>query len=359
MTTNTLLSRDSLSNIHLENVAGVVIRQDTRFVESIAQTFGIPYEATQQYKISILPHDSYVARYQGDPHRWRPSNAELKALPVFFLAYEQSNPLVRVVLTFFGCANLRPFTMPVRDGSRVGGCDMFRIVRPCRVGVKRGPCMFATPLALLLTLVVVPVVFYSKMLPRGANIGFLIHAVLWPTFFLCWCMFTCVAKYYQRRFRLQMNAQDPYGRTIGKTFEFMSHHVGTTDGYAKKLWACCCRCTSYDAVVEVINDEEHHIFTTRTGLCCFGRHNNCCGGTCCRHDLLIDILDADTGVVVGSIQKTYAPAPFGTACCRMLQQYNSYLLHFPAHATRQQRALLIMALLQTDYEHFEKTGGSK
>ena len=60
-----------------------------------------------------------------------------------------------------------------------------------------------------------------------------------------------------------------------------------------------------------------------------------------------------------TVQKTYAPGNGCNSLCRMCQQFNNYIVRFPAHATRQQRVLLLAAMIHIDYEHFEKKGGDK
>ena len=55
----------------LEKMRGVVVRQETQFLESFAQGLGLPYEAKNRYKVSALPEGRAVATSPTDAARWR------------------------------------------------------------------------------------------------------------------------------------------------------------------------------------------------------------------------------------------------------------------------------------------------
>jgi hypothetical protein len=45
------------------------------------------------------------------------------------------------------------------------------------------------------------------------------------------------------------------------------------------------------------------------------------------------------------------------ACCRCSNHFNNFILQFPEGSTAEDRALLVTAVLQMDYQLFEKKGG--
>jgi hypothetical protein len=173
----------------------------------------------------------------------------------------------------------------------------------------------------------------------------------------------------QRRFRLQSVVREGGGSSVGRA------PIGVVaESMTRSFWggvfACCCRMTHYDDIYEVdagSGDPEggsHPTFTLRVALCCFrggpGRPNNCCGGTCCKSELVMDILDPNQDdALVGSVRKIYAPGRGCNALCRMCQRYSNYVVIFPPKATKRQRQLLLAGLLHVDYEHFERKGGDK
>ena len=87
-----------------------------------------------------------------------------------------------------------------------------------------------------------------------------------------------------------------------------------------RLCASCCCFTYYTKVLEQGPTGLQHRYTIRAGTACCGRVNNCCGATCCKNNLIMDVLDAE-GKLVSTIQKTYAPSGNAGACCRMLFEF--------------------------------------
>jgi len=129
------------------------------------------------------------------------------------------------------------------------------------------------------------------------------------------------------------------------------------DPYCGKCCESACCCTYYTKVYANTQGREDHRYTIRTNTACCGRVNNCCGATCCKNDLIIDILDS-RGQLVSTIQKTFGGGN-GSCCeawCRMNNRFDNYIVEFPPKATAQERALLIMATLHIDYQLFEKSG---
>ena len=94
-------------------------------------------------------------------------------------------------------------------------------------------------------------------------------------------------------------------------------------------------------------------YKVKLSMACCGRVNNCCGGTCCKHDQIYDIYDTD-GNIVAHIQRTYAPEGQCLAFCRCCNLFQNYMLEFPPNATLEDRMLLITSLFQIDYQLLEK-----
>lgn len=63
-----------------------------------------------------------------------------------------------------------------------------------------------------------------------------------------------------------------------------------------------------------------HNYSLRINACCCGRVNNCCGASCFRDNVIIDIVDENDNVV-STIQMPYAPSDGCEACCRFIQHY--------------------------------------
>ena len=116
---------------------------------------------------------------------------------------------------------------------------------------------------------------------------------------------------------------------------------------------CCCIYTH-----KVLLPGAQHRFSLRTGLCCAGRVNNCCGATCCKRDLIMDVVSpGDGNKLVSTVQKTYAAGSGCEACMRCAVEFDTYILEFPEGSSHEERALLIAAVLSHDYALFSRTGG--
>lgn len=343
---------------NLMEMRGVVVRQETQFLESFAQGLGLPYEARNRYKICRLPEGRKVAVSPEDPERWTPTNKDLLDLPATLLAHEESTCGWRAALACCGCLNFRALTMHFFesvDGTAAGaGVERFRLARPFRLGIKGAigllagaGLLFGRILAICLPFVVrFPLAGLAE--PAFCLLGALVGLYLVAT--------------RPEQLRLRLSLVDERGQTtVGEVVEAFEPFLGSQWSFADKWYHCCCRCTLFTRVAPERGGGGGGGFTLRFNACCCGDHNNCCGATCCRNDLVVDVLD-DTGLVVSRIQKTYAPGGGEETClntlCRCLNQFDSFMLEFPPGSSQRQRALLIAGLFALEYEAFERKGGS-
>jgi hypothetical protein len=153
--------------------------------------------------------------------------------------------------------------------------------------------------------------------------------------------------------------RDSEGRVVGSTRENFSP-------YPKRCVQLCCLCTSFTDLMrhDPQSGRAERRYTMRSTMCCCGRVNNFCGATCCRNDMIQDVLDPDTGEVVSTVQKTFAPSGGGpcgggAACCRCMQKFSNYILDFPEDADHEDRMLIVSGVMAVDYQLHEKPGGDK
>ncbi len=265
---------------------GVVVRQVTQLMESVAQTVGLPYEARNKYKVSFLPGGKNVAQTPKDPQRWQPTSTELEALEQALFVREESGLLMRCLTAICGVLNLRPLTLHFSVDPTSG--DAYIVNRPFNCGA-----WICCPLTMDLL----------ENSPQGAF-------------------------------------------KIGRVIE-------NWDNYCLRCCQVCCLATVYHDVQVIENAVYRTKYTIRANVACCGRVNNCCGATCCKNDMVWDILDPQ-GSIVATIQKTYGPG--SGACCRCCYMFNNYILKFPTAASGTERALLLATLFQIDYHLFEKKG---
>ncbi|DBA05453.1 TPA: hypothetical protein N0F65_007615 [Lagenidium giganteum] len=116
----------------LVEVGGLVIRQKTQKLEALAQAVGLPYEASNEYTVSLLPTNKVVKNHPKDPDGWEPSEDELKQLDTFLFAREESDCCERTLLTFLNCRGLRSFKMHFTVDSNSG--DVYLIDRKFHFG---------------------------------------------------------------------------------------------------------------------------------------------------------------------------------------------------------------------------------
>ena len=103
-------------------------------------------------------------------------------------------------------------------------------------------------------------------------------------------------------------------RPLGKVVEDFQPYGG------KCLEACCC-CQSYSKVFETTpTGSLAHVYTARLGLSCCGRVNNCCGATCCKDNIIIDVLNP-AGGLVSTVQVPYGVDEGCNACMRCAEKF--------------------------------------
>ena len=61
-----------------------------------------------------------------------------------------------------------------------------------------------------------------------------------------------------------------------------------------------------------------HKYSLETNLGCCGRVDNCCGSTCCKPNLILDILDTAGNLTDGGVSKTFGGGG-SDACCRYVR----------------------------------------
>jgi len=271
---------------------GVVVRQDTQLLESLASAAGLPYEARNRYRLSPLPKDAAVARAPGDPARWQPTADDLAGLPMALYAKEESAFLERMLLTACGCGNLRSIKLHFYDGE---SNELMRIERPFRLG----GCL-CCPLV-------------SEVLSRRGEAGELVR--------------------------------------IGRVREnFDNYPVRCVQ------FLCCCMGREVVEELDAASGAFTPKYELHTNKACCGPTNNCCGATCLRNDMVFHVTNSADGQPATYLQKTYAggsDASGGLArCCCM---FSNYMLEFPEEASEDQRRLLVAAAMHSEYLFFDKS----
>ena len=209
----------------LEAANGAVVRQVAQKLESVAQTLGLPYEAKNQYKLSLLPSGRQVAKSPGDKARWIPSAEDLLKLDSFLFVKEESSFITRFVLALCGCLNLRPLKLHFSVDPASG--DAYLVNRDFKMG---GGC--CCPLIMDM-------------------------------------------------FEVSGTEQQPSRVRIGRVRE-------NFDNYCQRCAQACCSCTVYHDIERSLDGSEEFetAYQLRATMCCCGRVNNCCGGTCCKNDMV-------------------------------------------------------------------------
>jgi hypothetical protein len=248
--------------------------------------------------VHALPPGRRAAREQNVADTWNPSLAEIEALPHLLNVQEESSCVLRVVLAAIGSLNLRALTLHCCSyGAGPGGVaqqtELMTITRPCRMGT------------------------------------------------LCCCPL-----------EMTMREAGPGSALLGRVVEECS--------CSEVLRQCFCwTCTHHVLAARTPGAAKlDHRYSLRTSLCCCGRVNNCFGATCCKPNLILDILSADDNKLVSTVQKTYAAgAPGFEGCMRCAVEFDNYIVEFPADATPIERALLVNAVLSSEYAYFSRSGG--
>lgn len=126
------------------------------------------------------------------------------------------------------------------------------------------------------------------------------------------------------------------------------------------LWIIkCCLYLYYTQVPYKIqmlqNGEYRDRYNILVNTGCFGPHNNCCGSTICKNDMLFNVNNYTSDKSRGYIQKTFAPS--SSTCntlCRCCSNVKSrqYLIAWPELTTDDEKALYISAVTLIDYIMF-------
>lgn len=297
----------------LENIQAIALRQKAQPLESCMQAFGICLEEENEYRVSIAPVGEQraaeqqeqggsaeyaqfedeaqlggvrVATSPDDPRRWKPTNEELLNAAPLMDWTEESSCCLRCLTNWCRCGNLRP----LRLNSASAGGQEFYVDRPFLCGG-----WICCPLEMTL---------YRAMLMQNQRV--------WT----------------------------PVGR-VRENF----------DPYCDKCFHTVCLCTRFHNV-EVYNNALgfQKSYELRANEACCGRVDNCCGATCCKNDQVFDVL-TPAGEIASHLQRTYAAgAGAFDALCRCCCLYNQYALSFPQHANGLERTLLILSIIQLDFQ---------
>lgn len=283
-----------MGRIDFTDMEGVVIRQQTQMAESAMQFIGVPFEGKNKYVMSALPKGERVATHNSEKGRFRPTGAQLDAMPQHMRAHEESNVCERTTLTCCGCGNLRSLQMHYFD---FGG-NQFVQNRPF-TGLGAGCCC--------------PIQSTLHTEEQGAESA----------------------------------------RTIGRVREDCAPCSGQ---WFQRAFQLCCLCTFYQQADIWDGVKFSPKYKLRYNLACCGRTNNCCAPTCFRNDAVFDILDND-GKVVAHIQKMFSG---DDNCCnalgRMAFEFSNYAVSFPEGTSHEERALIVAAVMHSEYLLFEKSG---
>ena len=282
----------------LSAVPGVVIRQKAQLMNAATAIAGLPFEAAYEFNVYALPLGHRAARTPCEAGAWEPSSEEVSSLPLLFSVHEESDCLVRVLLAALGGLNLRCLTLHFLGPAGAEAC----------AGAAPSSTAAAPPPAREVL---------TAVRPCRMGVG-------------CCCP-------------LLMRLRDAGGAPLG--------HVGEPCDARVCLKACCC-C----AFTHHVHAPQHRYTLLAPLCCCGGRVNNCCGATCCKPNLIVDITTPD-GKLASTVQKTYGKGRGCQACLRCVLEFDTYILEFPPEATAQERALLVAGVLGIDYALFSRRGG--
>eukprot|EP00924_Labyrinthula_sp_SR-Ha-C_P005004 augustus_masked-scaffold_1-processed-gene-18.0-mRNA-1 protein AED:0.20 eAED:0.20 QI:0/-1/0/1/-1/1/1/0/308 len=282
----------------LANCSGVVINQQVQLDEALLQAVsGCPFERRNKYRVAALPAGKMVMQSQNDPNGWRPRNTEMHSLPQIMYAFEESSICTRFVLGCLGCQNLRPLRMPFVAGPGVPPVLKEEQVPANQIGFTA---------------------------VRGFNLGG-----------CCCCPHTT---------ELEMS-----GNYVGKVEE--DWHCGKN--YCQRYFQACLCCTLYFDIIEA-NEAKYQLVVNQA---CCGPHNNCFAPSCCCRNALFDIYKKNTKEVAGHIQRAFGADCTIGSCFKCCFDFSNYLVEFPNDASPVQKALIMAAVVNTEYVIFENTGG--
>lgn len=132
-----------------------------------------------------------------------------------------------------------------------------------------------------------------------------------------------------------------------------SQVVEDFDNYCGQCCAQTCACT-YTQKVMLGNSRQSlvHKYSLVNSYCCFGRVNNCCGGTCCKPNFFIDVVSPE-GKFINAVQMTYG-AGGAEDCCRMGAAMNNYVMSFPQGSNHWERLMLLTGVLSMEYAYHSR-----
>jgi len=279
---------------------------DTVICRQMTQYFGAITDFQQQnkYEFAIPPENVRAASELAGADVWNPTGGQLRDAPSLFLGYEISSLCTRVLFKYLNCSFKRPLQFNFIPWLAKGELDA--------QGMGN--------------------ILQNKDI-QDADSFKLVRPFK--------CGGCCCDPY-------QLTVHDPDGSSVGKVME-------NFQPYGEKCNHACCKCTFYHDMFEQESTgfSSEPIYTLRVNECCCGRVNNCCGASCCKTNMIFDILDRN-GEIVANIQKTFAKEETGCcgATCRMCSSFSNYIVSFPKGSTLSQKKLILGALMQMEYLYF-------
>eukprot|EP00198_Chlamydomonas_reinhardtii_P002669 XP_001692005.1 predicted protein [Chlamydomonas reinhardtii] len=148
----------------------------------------------------------------------------------------------------------------------------------------------------------------------------------------------------------------PLEMTIKSRGQQIGMVVEEADSYCGMCYQQCCTCTyTHKVMMGATRESLVHKYSLVAPTCCCGRVNNCCGATCCKPNLFIDVVSPD-GKLINAVQKTYGGGGSGD-CCRCVFDFSNYVLTFPPGSSHQERLALLVGVLSVEYALFSRKGG--
>ncbi|KAG2448262.1 hypothetical protein HYH02_006846 [Chlamydomonas schloesseri] len=147
----------------------------------------------------------------------------------------------------------------------------------------------------------------------------------------------------------------PLELTLTNNGQMVGMVVEDFDNYCGQCCAQTCACT-YTQKVMVGSSRESlvHKYSLVNSYCCFGRVNNCCGGTCCKPNFFIDVMSPE-GKFINAVQMTYGSGG-AEDCCRMGAQMNNYVMTFPPGSSHWERLMLLTGIMSVEYAYHSRKG---
>lgn len=282
-----------LNESFLEDINGVIFRQDAQYAEVVAQMCGIPWEKRNRYKFAPFPEGKKTLRQLDDKDGWKPSQEEINNANYTFNSEEESSCLTNSAFFCLGCVNLRPFKMKFTPFN--GDETIFSLERPFTCG---GVCF--CPHIIELT--------------RGGEV---IGQVIEDWTLQNWCQRCC---------EMSFCCKVPYNMQL-KTEEILENK------YRIEVNLCLCGAhNNFCGATPCFNDMLFNVYK-------------------------FEEAEVDYSKPVGYLQKTYGNSfGFDScvrACCASAGQY---LVEWPETATAEEKALFIATNVLLEYIFFENQG---